>query len=715
MQGRTLGRYELLERLGRGGMGEVWKARDPVLRRDVAVKVLRRSDVAPTREHTLKDEFVQRFLREARAAASLKHPNVVAIYDVGEDVEPFIVMEYVEGVSLRAFVGKAEPLVAQRIVWLEEIAAALAAAHEMGLVHRDIKPDNVMITREGHAKVLDFGVAKVFGQDDLEGNEAREDAAPQSFRTQQGKVVGTPRYMAPEQIEGGAIDGRVDQWAWACVAYELLTGTMPDRDEDAQLLSLSVPDVPFEVAAAVLRARATNPAKRYPDMNALIDALASSTDEMPARPRATVPPAEATSDMISATVAVAPKRARWRWALAPVALLAIAGGWWAVRQGLAVKVTQDHASPPAPRCAVTELAPTPLPIEVAMGNATPIDDGIFVDVLHYEADASRYRAQMLATITPTDVTTRPAPAAPYASTSPVDARALRLPTGPLYVNLFVDSTGTMVFGRSTSNDRPVFVTRLSVDLERMTGFHVNTATVDVMSDTIAVLATGLSGDLYAPHGALRLIGPGVTANVFETASSEAPRGASFKAHDGDLLVTFTHEGRLHALPLHWTPGHPDPLGRNPTGTLIAGAVQDIGATPTIAAILWLGDRFHVLWPQASPTGQTLHTVAFEPGDAGVPAVEDLGAVSTGAPPTIIAHKGRAIVAWRDETRVHVGEGVTPRAAVSDATAFAQRNLTYGPWVAPLEDGSQLVAWFSGAPTLLHRAVVRCGAPDASRP
>ena len=271
---RVLGRYELIECRGRGGMGEVWRARDPALRRDVAVKVLRRD--GGDGQGTLRDEFVQRFLREARSAASLKHPNIVAIHDVGVDAEPYIVMEYVEGTSLRGFIGKPDIAVAQRLAWLVEIAEALAAAHDMGLMHRDVKPDNVMITKAGHAKVLDFGIAKVIG--DEEGPpSSREGDAPESFRTQRGRLVGTPKYMAPEQMTGEPIDARVDQWAWACVAYELLIGKMPDRDEAALPISLTLPDVPFDVAAAIVRARSPDPARRFPTMRALVDAISPTT------------------------------------------------------------------------------------------------------------------------------------------------------------------------------------------------------------------------------------------------------------------------------------------------------------------------------------------------------------------------------------------------------------------------------------------------------
>jgi Tol biopolymer transport system component/predicted Ser/Thr protein kinase len=189
--GDKLGPYEILAAIGAGGMGEVYRARDTRLGRTVAIKIC-------------KEQFTERFEREARAIAALNHPNICALYDVGPN---YLVMEYVEGETLRGPVGVEEalPLASQ-------ICEALDAAHEKGIVHRDLKPVNIKVTTEGKVKVLDFGLAKAFGP---EGPEAP---------TQTQAIVGTAPYMSPEQAQGKNVDRRTDIWAFGCVLYELLAG-----------------------------------------------------------------------------------------------------------------------------------------------------------------------------------------------------------------------------------------------------------------------------------------------------------------------------------------------------------------------------------------------------------------------------------------------------------------------------------------------------------
>ncbi|MDB4933900.1 MAG: Serine/threonine protein kinase [Labilithrix sp.] len=259
--GQTFERYEIESLLGRGGMGEVYRAVDTRLRRKVALKVLR-----PDRDG---EDAVRRLVREARSAAVLAHPNTVAIHDLGEAEGIFyIVMELVTGSSMLAYVGDARVPVARKLAWLVDVARALSAAHKAGVIHRDVKPSNVMVSDDGVVKVLDFGLAKPL--------------APVSFRTQQGHVLGTPRYMAPEQLAGAEVDSRSDQYAFALTSYELLAGKHPGGaiagPEAPPALDEVVPELPRSVAQVIARAMANEPEDRFASMEdvavALEDAIA---------------------------------------------------------------------------------------------------------------------------------------------------------------------------------------------------------------------------------------------------------------------------------------------------------------------------------------------------------------------------------------------------------------------------------------------------------
>jgi serine/threonine protein kinase len=280
--GETVERYQIVRLLGSGGMGHVYEARDPRLLRNVALKVL--SLDASQRAHVGH----QRLLHEARLAAALEHPNVVAVYDVGE-VEPvgdrrestmYLAMELIAGRSLRDYVGDPSVPVKERIRWLRDVASALVAAHARGMVHRDVKPENVMVREDGVVKVLDFGIAKR----DPAADPSAEPIVP---ITAEGVTIGTPYYMAPEQMRGQQLDGRADQFAWGVMGYELLTGALPWGEEatdtlqilanmlsqDPPLLTNKNPDVPTAVAAAVMRALARLRDQRFPSMTALLDAM----------------------------------------------------------------------------------------------------------------------------------------------------------------------------------------------------------------------------------------------------------------------------------------------------------------------------------------------------------------------------------------------------------------------------------------------------------
>src|SRR5215831_2157254 len=197
---QRIGKYEVIERIGRGGMGTIFKARDPILERAVALKVLSRLDVTP--------ELRARFFREAQACARLSHPNIVTIYDMGEDDgRLFIVMELLEGEELRQLIARCAPLALEdKLAIVRQICEGLHYAHQRGVVHRDVKPANILLLRTGQVKILDFGIAHIA-------------ATTQGDITRTGMIMGTLRYMAPEQVRGRA-DHRSDIFSVAAVSYE---------------------------------------------------------------------------------------------------------------------------------------------------------------------------------------------------------------------------------------------------------------------------------------------------------------------------------------------------------------------------------------------------------------------------------------------------------------------------------------------------------------
>ena len=213
MTGRKIGNYEVLEELGRGGMGTVYKARDRRLRRLVALKFLS--------ESSTDENAKARFLREGQAASALQHPNIVTIYDIGEeDGAAYIVMEYVEGAPLREMITHHGLAAAKALDLLVQLADALAAAHQAGIVHRDLKPSNVIVDQAGRVKILDFGLAKFTAPADSEETQAMP-------LTRAGSFVGTTQYISPEQASGGEVDARSDIFSFAVVAQEMLTGSRP--------------------------------------------------------------------------------------------------------------------------------------------------------------------------------------------------------------------------------------------------------------------------------------------------------------------------------------------------------------------------------------------------------------------------------------------------------------------------------------------------------
>jgi serine/threonine protein kinase len=213
--GTWIGPYEIVGWLGAGGMGEVYRGRDPRLGRDVAIKLI---------PDTLASDSsrLQRFEQEARAAGQLNHPNILAVYDVGaHDGAPYIVSELLEGESLRARLQNGAVATRKAVDYARQIAEGLAAAHDKGIVHRDLKPENLFVTNEGRVKILDFGLAKLTQVGEGSGPQTN---LPTAAGTEPGMVMGTIGYMSPEQIKGKPADARSDIFAFGAILYEMLSG-----------------------------------------------------------------------------------------------------------------------------------------------------------------------------------------------------------------------------------------------------------------------------------------------------------------------------------------------------------------------------------------------------------------------------------------------------------------------------------------------------------
>lgn len=325
------GRYELGRQLGAGGMARVYLGHDRLLDRQVAVKVL-------SEPYASDPQFVERFRREASAAAGLNHPNIVAVYDRGEaDGSYYIVMEYLSGPDLKQVIRRRSPLgPLQSIDYAQQILAALGAAHRRDVVHRDVKPQNVLVAEDGHLKVTDFGIALAGAQADL---------------TEAGSVIGTAQYLSPEQARGDDVTAASDCYSVGIVLYEMLTGQVPfdgDRpvavamkqisDEPAPLRQVE-PSVPPELEAVVLRALAKRPSERYRTADELSRALsdARSAIDGSGAPTSVLaglgPPTDETQVMepVTGPTRVAPppppeeppaERRRWPWIVGGLVLLA---------------------------------------------------------------------------------------------------------------------------------------------------------------------------------------------------------------------------------------------------------------------------------------------------------------------------------------------------------------------------------------------------------
>ena len=270
-----LGRYEVLGELGQGAMGVVYKARDPLIDRVVAIKTINLGLAMDE-----KDEYEGRFYQEAKAAGRLNHPNIVTIYDVGKSGDvAYIAMEFLEGRELRDVLKEGTLLPVEQVLNIvAQVALGLAYAHEHDIIHRDVKPSNIMVIRDGNVKITDFGIARM---------------ASSSVRTQTGMVLGSPKYMSPEQVMGKTIDQRSDIFSLGVMLYEMLTGQAPFDGENVnaimyQTLNAITPppstinsSVPEMVNFIVAKALAKKVEDRYQNARDLADDLRTCFDTMP--------------------------------------------------------------------------------------------------------------------------------------------------------------------------------------------------------------------------------------------------------------------------------------------------------------------------------------------------------------------------------------------------------------------------------------------------
>ena len=370
-----LGRYELLGELGRGAMGIVYRARDPIIDRVVALKTI---DAGRSGEGAAN--FAERFFQEARSAGRLNHPNIVTIYDAGDaGGQAYIAMEFLEGTGLREMLDEHAPLPVSRAVEIAgQVARGLAYAHEHGVVHRDVKPGNIIILRNRRPKITDFGIARLGEADVLAGSRA-----------------GSPKYMSPEQIRGdGTLDGRSDIFSLGAVLYEMLTGRQPfGGAEVVDIMRMVLQDtppppsahnarVPPELDALVLRMLAKRPDERHPSARWLYRELRQVEEKLEKEPSGTAPRADALARKVSpddptlvmgaapAAPAQAPTHPPAKRLGSRLATVAVAG--LVAAAVIVLALWREATPPPAPRAAapIVAVAP-PIAAEPTAPQATP--------------------------------------------------------------------------------------------------------------------------------------------------------------------------------------------------------------------------------------------------------------------------------------------------------------------------------------------------------
>jgi serine/threonine-protein kinase len=344
MIGRRISHYQVIEKLGAGGMGEIYKAQDTRLNRMVAIKVLTNANAGDSDRR-------RRFIQEAQAASALNHPNIITIYDITSDAEAeYMVMELVAGKTLEDLIPQGGLGVAKTLQYSVQMADALKAAHAAGIIHRDLKPGNIMVTDSGLVKVLDFGLAKIsMAAASLTEETQTMGAAP---LTVQGSILGTVAYMSPEQAQGLPVDARSDIFSFGVVMYEMLTGTKAFagististlaailRDEVKPVTQL-VPDTPPELAEIIDLALRKDPNARWKSMQVMHSVLAAQKQKFDSgvfrnstvAPATQVPPAAgagrgpSTPPVVIAPTGAEPQSRsgkRWMWIGIAVAMI-----WW---------------------------------------------------------------------------------------------------------------------------------------------------------------------------------------------------------------------------------------------------------------------------------------------------------------------------------------------------------------------------------------------------
>jgi len=436
--GQTVSHYAFLEKLGAGGMGEIYKARDSRLNRMVAVKVL---SPGKTRDPVGR----RRFIQEAQAASALNHPNIITIHDILPDGDTqYMVMEYVPGKTLHDMILAGRLPVSQVLQFATQMANALSAAHAAGIIHRDFKPANVMVTSSGLVKVLDFGLAKLTDLSSRmevtsEGDPNTLTAAP---LTREGSIMGTLNYMSPEQAEGLKVDARSDIFSFGAVLYEMLTGHRAfDGDSGISTLSAVLrdevkpiheiaPEVPSELANIVNQCLRKSSAARWQSMTDVeteLNGLKRRSDlglfhsAPAASPASAIVAAEAS---IPASVTAPPVQNASRYSgfpkplmlgavCAAVLAVSIAGAWWSMRQ----KQTAAVVTAPAPVASTS-----PAPVAVAPAPTTPPAETL------PQAEAPPQNDEPVPT--PKEVVPVPAKPKPVPATKPAAAPPVTTPAGP---------------------------------------------------------------------------------------------------------------------------------------------------------------------------------------------------------------------------------------------------------------------------------------------
>src|SRR5579862_4239833 len=410
MVGKIVHHYQFLEKLGAGGMGEIWKAQDTRLNRFVAVKILTSASAGDP-------ERRRRFIQEAQAASALNHPNIITIHDIiSEGDAEYMVMEFVQGKTLIDLIPKGGLRVPQVLKYAVQMTDALQVAHSAGIIHRDLKPGNVMVTETGLVKVLDFGLAKLTDSSPLSQSGAPDqgDATQtidQAPLTVEGSIIGTVSYMSPEQAQGKRVDSRSDIFSFAVVLYEMVTGARAFAGDSA-LSTLSAilrdearpipevaPDTPPQLEQVIHRCLRKNPDQRFQTMKEVQVALGALKHEsdsgMLYRTRAGMDPWPKAKRspvplMVGAGVAAA--------------VLAISGGgawWWIHRhrpQNAAQNTVQPAAVAPQPPLVAVQPPPVPAPVEVPVAPVAPAELALTNDNIIQMVDAKVAPAVILSQI-----------------------------------------------------------------------------------------------------------------------------------------------------------------------------------------------------------------------------------------------------------------------------------------------------------------------------